>query len=96
MKPALPGGLYVITDRAMCAERGLVPSVRAALRGGAAIVQYRDKSDDEHGRMGEATALARLCRESGALFLVNDDPELARRSGPFAPDDGTLLAASGR
>jgi thiamine-phosphate pyrophosphorylase len=81
VRPALPSGLYVITDRAMCAERGLVPSVRAALRGGTVIVQYRDKSDDERGRMGEATALARLCRKSGALFLVNDDPELARRSG---------------
>ncbi len=81
MKPALPSGLYVITDRALCAEQGLVPSVRAALRGGAAIVQYRDKSDDEPGRLAEATALARLCGRSGALFLVNDDPELARRSG---------------
>lgn len=81
MKPALPSGLYVITDRALCAERGLIPSVRAALHGGAAIVQYRDKSDDEPGRLAEATALARLCGRSGALFLVNDDPELARRSG---------------
>lgn len=81
MKPALPRGLYVITDRARCARQGLLPSVRAALLGGTAIVQYRDKSDDETGRVAEATALARLCGESGALFLVNDDPRLARRCG---------------
>ncbi len=78
MKPALPRGLYVITDRQLCADAGLAESVRAALRGGAAIVQYRDKTADERRRLQEASELSLACREANALFVVNDDPELAR------------------
>jgi thiamine-phosphate pyrophosphorylase len=55
--------------------------VAAALRGGARLVQYRDKSDDNARRLDEATALAALCREQGALLLINDDVELAAASG---------------
>lgn len=78
LKPALPRGLYVITDRQLCTHTGLVESVRAALRGGAAIVQYRDKTSDGRRRRQEASEVCLACKEAGALFVVNDDPELAR------------------
>lgn len=78
MKPSFPRGLYVITDRDLCVESGMTASVRAALRGGSAIVQYRDKTGDHRRRQREAAALARECRNANALFIVNDDPELAR------------------
>ena len=54
-----------------------VGAVPAALRGGVDLVQLRDKraSDDEIVRAGRE--LRALCAEHGALFLVNDRPDLA-------------------
>jgi thiamine-phosphate pyrophosphorylase len=51
--------------------------VEAVLRGGAAVVQYRDKSAEPKRRQQEAAAIAALCRHYEALFIVNDDPVLA-------------------
>jgi thiamine-phosphate pyrophosphorylase len=70
-------GLYAITDAALCAEGGLVDSVAGVLAGGARAIQYRDKGRDRARRHSEASALAALCRASGALLIVNDDVELA-------------------
>jgi thiamine-phosphate pyrophosphorylase len=69
-------GLYVITDGAT--GDVLLNKVEQALRGGAAIVQYRDKTTDTARREQEANALQSLCREYHALFLINDDVELAK------------------
>ena len=70
-------GLYAITDTTRHRGATLLAQVEAVLRGGAAVVQYRDKSDDARRRRQEAAALLGLCREHGALFVVNDDVELA-------------------
>jgi thiamine-phosphate pyrophosphorylase len=68
-------GLYVITDTGL-GDR-LLPAVEQALRGGAVVVQYRDKSDDRERRLGEARALATLCRFYHVPLLINDDVDLA-------------------
>ena len=65
-------GLYVITSATTSVE-----DVASAIRGGASIVQYRDKSNNVSKRLREATAIRELCAEEGALFIVNDDVELA-------------------
>lgn len=70
-------GLYAITDTTRHRGGTLLARVEDVLRGGAAVIQYRDKSDDAPRRRQEAAALQRLCREHGALFVVNDDVELA-------------------
>lgn len=73
-------GLYAITpERADTA--GLVADVAAALRGGAAAVQYRAKTLAPALRHEQALALARACRAAGALFIVNDDARLAAAVG---------------
>lgn len=72
MNPRLRG-LYFVTPEA---ESGRAELVAAALRGGARLVQYRDKSDPSEHRLREARALLAMCREAGALFLVNDEVEL--------------------
>lgn len=73
-------GLYVITDRELCARQGIVASVEAALQGGARIFQYRDKSSDSERRLQEARELVALCMRHDALLFVNDDVELAQAS----------------
>ena len=89
-------GLYAITpDDAPEAE--LLTSVAAALRGGAAILQYRDKRRPPARRGEIARALRQLCREFGALFIVNDHLELARAVDAdgvhLGGTDGDLAAA---
>ncbi|MBX3691859.1 thiamine phosphate synthase [Dokdonella sp.] len=71
-------GVYAITDGP---RDDLVEAVRAALAGGARLVQYRDKGTDRARRETEARALASLCRDHGAPLIVNDDVELAHAVG---------------
>lgn len=89
-------GLYAITDSQLLAEGRLLPYVEAALKGGARLLQYRDKSDDQARRLREASALAELCARHGAELIINDDAELAARLGVglhLGQDDGSLSAA---
>src|SRR5580765_7475198 len=55
--------------------------VEAALRGGVDVVQLREKGAPDDDLLPVARELARLCAAHGALFVVNDSPELAARSG---------------
>jgi len=62
-------GLYAITPEGP----GLVAKVRAALEGGIALLQYRNKS----GTREEVKTIARLARDHRVPLIVNDDVELA-------------------
>lgn len=69
-------GLYAVTpELADTAE--LVRRVEAAIDGGAAVVQYRNKAAPEALRAEQAAALARAVAARGALYVVNDEPALA-------------------
>ena len=71
LKPRGFRGLYAITP-----ER--LDRVEEALASGAlCALQYRNKSTNAARRLREARRLARLCREHGVPFIVNDDVELA-------------------
>lgn len=82
MKKNITRGLYAITDTALLGGQ-LLPAVRAALEGGAVVLQYRDKSliSPAHParREQEARALQHLCREFSCVFLINDDIALAQK-----------------
>ncbi|HET7360087.1 MAG TPA: thiamine phosphate synthase [Rhodanobacteraceae bacterium] len=72
------GGLYVVTD----GPRGdLLDAAAAALAGGAALLQYRDKGADRARRAAEARALQALCVRHGVPLVVNDDVALAAEVG---------------
>lgn len=51
----------------------------AALRGGVDVVQLRDKEAGDAEILAAATVFRRLCDEHGALFVLNDRPDLAVR-----------------
>lgn len=71
-----PGGIYAIT--AETADTGkLLGQVEAALSGGVAAVQYRDKSTDVGRRHEQASELIALCHRYGVPLIVNDDLRLA-------------------
>ncbi len=81
--PTLPArGLYVITDARLLPDRTtMVSAVDAAIRGGARVVQFRDKSDDQDRRRRQAAAVLDCCRGHGVPMIVNDDVELALAIG---------------
>ena len=73
-------GLYAVTpdiaDTAL-----LVRKVDAAIRGGATVVQYRNKRADAALRLAQAGALARLPAMRDARLIVNDDAAVAAAVG---------------
>ncbi|MDH5766379.1 MAG: thiamine phosphate synthase [Gammaproteobacteria bacterium] len=70
-------GLYVITDEKLIAPDQFTQTVEQALQGGARIVQYRDKSQDQAKRHQQAQALKQLCEDYNTVLIINDDIELA-------------------
>jgi thiamine-phosphate pyrophosphorylase len=93
-------GLYAITDTQLTPGSALIPAVTAALRGGARVIQYRDKGRDNLRRSEAAAALNALCQNHGALLIINDDVELAAAIGAagvhLGRDDPDLHAARKR
>ncbi len=91
-----PGGLYAITAETADTAH-LLAQVEAALAGGVAAVQYRDKSGDVARRHEQASELATLCRRYGAPLIVNDDLRLADLAGAdgvhLGRDDGSVREA---
>ncbi|HEX7502628.1 MAG TPA: NUDIX domain-containing protein, partial [Acidobacteriota bacterium] len=68
---ALPGGAYVVTSN------DHLQVARAACLGGARIVQYRDKVSPAAQRLATARRIREVTREHGALFIVNDQLDIA-------------------
>ncbi len=73
-------GIYAITTSPPPAG-DLSSAVAAALRGGVAMLQYRDKGRDHARRLGEVLRLRELCHRHGAPLIVNDDVALAAEAG---------------
>jgi thiamine-phosphate pyrophosphorylase len=90
-------GLYAIADSSYLAVDQFVPAVRAALDGGARVIQYRDKKSEPGQREAIARALNALCREHAMPFLINDDVALAAVVGAagvhIGRDDPDIAAA---
>jgi len=71
-----PSGIYALTPETADTEH-LLTLVEAALVGGVAAVQYRDKSGDVARRHEQASELVTLCRQFGTPLIINDDLRLA-------------------
>jgi thiamine-phosphate pyrophosphorylase len=59
----------------------LEPLLRAALNGGARLIQLRDKEGRRELSRRAAPTFRRLADTYSALFIVNDEPSLARELG---------------
>jgi thiamine-phosphate pyrophosphorylase len=73
------------------------PLLRAALNGGVDIVQLREKALPRREIELAALTFRRLCDTYSALFIVNDDPHLARACDAdgvhVGQDDATVAEA---
>lgn len=70
-------GLYLVTDRTQTAGRPLTEVVAAALRGGARLVQLRERDLPTRALLALATELRVLTRAAGAALLINDRVDIA-------------------
>ena len=69
--------LYLVLDPGLCAGVGMVETARAAVAGGATVVQLRDKTADTARMIETGLALKAALAGTGAALIVNDDVEAA-------------------
>ncbi len=70
-------GLYVIIDTQTLKGRSPVVAAAQAIRGGAKVVQLRDKLLSRKELLPIARELRNLCAEHNVLFIINDYLDLA-------------------
>ena len=70
--------LYVVTTEIPELDRSHSDVAEAALKGGAKIIQYREKNKSAECLVKQAMQIKNLCREYRGIFIVNDHPELAK------------------
>ncbi len=103
--------LYAITDRTWVgttesaqadpdpARAGLLRQVEQALRGGATMIQLREKDLPEEDFLREAREMKALCDRYGVPLIINDRVEIARATGAagvhLGQDDTDLAEARG-
>nr|AQS32416.1 hypothetical protein [uncultured archaeon] len=82
--------LYVITESSISKGRSNEFIVKEAIKGGAEIIQLREKEWDKDEVKEEAVKLLKICKENNVLFIVNDYVDIAMEIGA----DGVHLGQS--
>lgn len=89
-------GLYAITPD-LVDTGDLLYRVRAALSGGARVLQYRNKTADPGLRLAQARALQSLCAASNVPLIINDHLDIALAVGAaglhLGGEDGDIATA---
>jgi len=85
-------GLYAITQPENKSISQVLQDVEAALKGGAVVVQYRDKNPIDADTL--ASQLLKICHAYQVPLLINDSVELALTIGAdgvhLGKDDGDI------
>jgi len=74
-------GLYVVIDREALGARDEVDACRQAIRGGAKVIQLRDKMQGKPALLNSARKLQEVCAPSSIPFIMNDAMDIALASG---------------
>lgn len=72
-------GLYVITDENLTPDDTVHSYVEDALRAGASIVQYRNKTKSDEEVEEVCRTLQALCSQYDVPFIIDDRPYLAAK-----------------
>lgn len=73
--------LYAVTNRVHAVKETLYSQVRDALEGGVTCVQLREKYMKEEDFTVEAVKLKALCKNYSVPLIINDNLNVALRSG---------------
>ena len=82
-------GLYVITDKKLIDRDSFIQTVERAIKGGAQIVQLREKETTYGEIVMLGKELLKITRAYDVPLIINDYPEIAREVGA----DGVHLGA---
>lgn len=74
-------GLYAITDEHLTPHATILNQVKIALNAGVKVLQYRNKSQCDDDVEEVCNELQQLCRNYGAIFIIDDRPHLAHKIG---------------
>lgn len=82
MRKSLNLLVYFVADPSVCAGRDVADVVRAAIRGGVTMVQYRDKTSSQDAKKVK-DAVRQVAEEEGRCipFLINDHVDVAKEIG---------------
>ena len=72
--------LYAVTDRSWIGKQTLYEQVEDALKGGATIVQLREKTLAKEEFVREAIEIKELCHRYHVPLIINDDVDVFQRS----------------
>lgn len=70
--------LYLVISEEYGKHRSALDIAGAAIRGGVDIIQLREKKMMRDELISIGNKLSRLCRENKVIFIINDDPLLAK------------------
>ncbi|CAA6802183.1 MAG: Thiamin-phosphate pyrophosphorylase (EC [uncultured Sulfurovum sp.] len=70
-------GIYIISDDRLTPQQTIIKQITQALKGGANIVQLRNKKGSLQEIKALSISIQKLCHEYKALFVLNDKIELA-------------------
>jgi thiamine-phosphate pyrophosphorylase len=70
-------GLYVIIDTAFLKGRSPAEAAAQVIRGGAKVIQLRDKERSSGEILPMAEEIKKICTENNVLFIVNDSLDIA-------------------
>lgn len=73
--------LYAVTDNAWIGKQTLLEQIEEALRGGVTIVQLREKEMNTEAFIEEAIWVKELCHKYNVPLIINDNVEVALKSG---------------
>lgn len=89
--------LYIITDHTWLGSRTLAEDTERALRGGATLVQIREKNVDDEIYVARAAALKAVCDRYSVPLIINDNATVARAVGAagvhLGASDGSIREA---
>ena len=81
MKKIEDYSLYLVITEKYGKGRGAVEIARAAIKGGVDIIQLREKDSPRQELIDTGKKLSRLCNDNNVIFIVNDDPVIAKETG---------------
>lgn len=91
MRKIEKGSLYVITDFGAQRGKSHLDVLTEAIRGGASVVQLRDKEANDAALVQIGRTLRKVCDLHNSLFIVNERIDVAKEVGAdgvhFGQDD---------
>lgn len=73
--------LYGITDRSWEGKKSLYEQIEDALKGGVTMLQLREKDLNPEDFLKEAKEVKKLCEKFGVPLIINDNLDVALKSG---------------